>query len=100
MTYLWFTRRSEEEDEPTEVYVELKEDRTENRRVEFFLGGLCFSYGEERGQEEVLSKEPYPENIYSLNTDDVEVKPIPPNFFREIWNQAQERPDGFMSLFV
>lgn len=100
MTYLWFTYRDPEEDDPTEVYVELDRDRLETRRVEFFLGGVCFSYGEERGHEEVLSKEPYPENIYSLNTDEVDVKAISPSFFREIWNQAQERPDGFMSLFV
>jgi len=100
MTYLWFTYRNGEEDDPTEMYVELDRDRMETRRVEFFQGGVCFSYGEEKGHEEVLSREPYPENIYSLNTDDVEVKPITPGFFREIWNQALERPDGFLSLFV
>ena len=100
MQYLWFTYQNVDEDEPTEVYVEMDNDRMETRRVEFFLGGLCFSYGEERGQEDALRQEPYPENIRSLNGDNVEVKTISPGFFREIWNQAQERPDGFMSLFV
>lgn len=100
MTYLWFTYQNMDEDDPTEVYVELDRDRMETRRVEFFMGGVCFSYGDERGHEEVLSKEPYPENIRSLNGENVEVKAISPSFFREIWNQAQERPDGFLSLFV
>ncbi len=100
MQYLWFTYENPDEDDPSEVYVELNPDRTENRKVEFFLGGICFSYGEERGQEDALRKEPWTENILSLNNEHVTVKSITPGFFREIWNQAQERPDGFMSLFV
>nr|WP_326186248.1 hypothetical protein [uncultured Oscillibacter sp.] len=101
MTYIWTTfHNQEEEDEPSEVYSELDRDRLEVRRVEFFQNGLCFSYGEERGNFEALSKEPFPEDLRSLNiSGEREVREISRGFFQEIWNQAQERPDGFMGMF-
>lgn len=100
MEYVWVTWHNEEEDEPSEVYSELDENRLEVRKVEFFKGGICFSYGEERGNYEALSKEPFPADLRSMNLDgERDVKSISRRFFEEIWNQAQERPDGFMSMF-
>ena len=43
MTYVWITYHHNEEDEPSEVYSELDENRLEVRKVEFFRNGLSFS---------------------------------------------------------
>ena len=88
------------EDEPYEIYSELDSDRREVRKIEFFRNGLCFSYGGERGSFEALSKDPFPADLRSWNLDGQrEAKAISRSFFQEIWNQAQERPDGFMGMF-
>jgi hypothetical protein len=101
MQYLWIKYLHDEEDEPTDVYSELDENRREVRKVEFFRHGICFSYGGERGSPEALSQTPYPEDLRSLNlTGEREVRSIPFGLFLEVWNQAQERPDAFMGMFV
>ena len=100
MTYVWITYHHNEEDEPSEVYSELDENRLEVRKVEFFRNVLSFSYGEERGNFDALSKEPFPEDLRALNVSgEQEARAISRSFFQEIWNQAQERPDGFMGMF-
>lgn len=89
-----------EEDEPSFVYSELDSRRCETRRVEFYPGGICFAYGGDRGHEEVLDPTPFPEDLRTLNRPgELEVRAIPRQHFVEIWNQAQERPDGFMGMF-
>ena len=100
MTYVWVKYLKADEDEPCEVYSELDENRLETRKVEFFNNGICFSYGEERGNYDALSKVPFPKDLRALNfTGEQEARDISYQFFQEIWNQAQERPDGFMSMF-
>lgn len=90
----------EEEDEPNFIYSELDSQRMETRRVEFYLGGVCFAYGGDRGHEEVLDTTPVPEDLRTLNIPgEVEVRSISRQLFVEVWNQAQERPDGFMGMF-
>ena len=43
---------------------------------------------------------PFPEDLRTLNRPgEVEVRAIPRQLFIEVWNQAQERPDGFMGMF-
>lgn len=89
-----------DEDEANFIYAELNGSRREVRRVEFYPGGVCFAYGGDRGHEEVLDPLPYPEELRSLNVPgEVEVRSIPRQLFVEVWNQAQERPDGFMGMF-
>ena len=80
------------EDEPCLIYSELDGSRRETRRVEFYRNGITFSYGGERGNEGALRREPFPEGEFSA-------REISPGLFYEIWNQAQERPDGFMGMF-
>jgi len=91
------------DDEPYLVYSEIDGSRRETRRVEFYRNGITFSYGAERGNEGVLAKEPFPEDLNALRPEDAEgaftARSIPPGLFYEIWNQAQERPDGFMGMF-
>lgn len=100
MTYVWITYCRSEEDEPSEVYSELDENRREVRRVEFFPGGICFSYGGDRGNFDALAREPFPADLRSLNmSGEREARTITRAHFLEIWNQAQERPDGFMGMF-
>lgn len=100
MQYVWITYHQNEDDDPSEVYLELDGDRMETRRVEFFPNGLSFSYGGERGNFEALSQTPLPEDLRELNLDgSQEARSISRAFFREIWNQVQERPDGFMGMF-
>lgn len=100
MSYVWVKYLHPEEDEPAEIYSELDENRLETRKVEFFNNGICFSYGDERGNEDALSKEPFPKDLRALNlTGEREARDISYRFFQEIWNQAQERPDGFMGMF-
>ena len=91
------------DDEPYLVYSELDGDRQETRRVEFYRNGITFSYGGERGNEGALSPNPFPEDLKELCPEDAEgnftARSIEARLFYEIWNQAQERPDGFMGMF-
>ena len=89
------------DDEPYLVYSELDEGRRETRRVEFYRNGITFSYGAERGNEGALSPDPFPEDLRALcpEGEDFIAREISPSLFYEIWNQAQESPDGFMSMF-
>lgn len=88
------------EDEPYEIYSELDADRREVRKIEFFRNGLCFSYGGDRGNYDALAREPFPADLRSLNlSGEREAKSISRSHFLEVWNQAQERPDGFMGMF-
>ena len=42
-----------------------------------------------------------PEDLRTLNRPgEVTARAITPAAFREIWGQAQERPDGFMGMFA
>ena len=89
-----------DEDEPTFLYSELDEQRLETRRVEFYKSGICFAYGGDMGHEDALNPEPFPENLRSLNRPgEVEARSISRQQFGEVWNQALERPDGFMGMF-
>ena len=100
MTYVWITYHHDEEDEPSEVYSELDENRLEVRKVEFFRNGLSFSYGAARGNFDARAKAPGPEDLRARHVSgEQEARAISRSFFQEIWNQAQERPDGFMGMF-
>lgn len=89
------------DDEPYLIYSELDDGRREIRRVEFYRNGITFSYGGERGNEGALAQEPFPEDLRDLHPEegDYTAREISPGLFYEIWNQAQERPDGFMGMF-
>lgn len=89
------------DDEPYRIYSELDEGRRETRRVEFYRNGITFSYGGERGNEGALRPDPFPEDLRDLEAPegDFSAREISPGLFCEIWNQAQERPDGFMGMF-
>lgn len=91
------------DDEPYRIYYELDGNRKEVRRVEFYRNGITFSYGGERGGEEALSPDPFPEDLRRLRPEndegDFTARGISAGLFYEIWNQAQERPDGFMGMF-
>ena len=91
------------DDEPYLIYSELDASRCETRRVEFYRNGIIFSYGGERGNEGALSPDPFPEDLKELRPEDAEgdfnARSIDARLFYEIWNQAQERPDGFMGMF-
>ncbi len=92
------------DDEPYLIYSELDGSRRETRRVEFYRNGITFSYGAERGNEGALSPDPFPEDLRDLQPPegeegDFSAREISPALFYEIWNQAQERPDGFMGMF-
>lgn len=90
----------EDDDEPNFVYSELDSGRRETRRVEFYPNGICFAYGGDMGHEEVLNPESFPEDLRTLNRPgEIEVRAISRQMFIEVWNQAQERPDGFMGMF-
>lgn len=90
----------EEDDEANFIYSELDSQRRETRRVEFYPSGMCFAYGGDMGQDEVLDPTPFPEDLRTLNRPgEVEVRAIPRQLFIEVWNQAQEWPDGFMGMF-
>ncbi len=103
MDYVLVEWDHELDDEPYLIYSEIDGGRRETRRVEFYRSGVAFSYGAERGNEGVLAKEPFPEDLNTLRPEDAEgeftARKIPPGLFYEIWNQAQERPDGFMGMF-
>ena len=85
------------DDEPYLIYSELDDSRRETRRVEFYRNGITFSYGGERGNEGALTREPFPA---AGGEGDFSAREISPGLFYEIWNQAQERPDGFMGLVM
>ena len=89
------------DDEPCLIYSELDGSRRETRRVEFYRNGITFSYGGERGNEGALRQEPFPEDLRDLQPPEGELsaREISPGLFYEIWNQSQERPDGFMGMF-
>ena len=103
MQYVLVEWEHDLDDEPYMIYSELDESRREVRRVEFYRNGICFSYGGERGNEGALNPDPFPEDLRELNREDEDgvcrAQSIPPGLFYEIWNQAQERPDGFMGMF-
>ncbi len=101
MRYLLAEWTHQEEDEPYLIYSEMDEERRETRRVEFYRNGITFSYGGERGNEGALRQQPFPEDLRDLHTPEGELsaREISPGLFYEIWNQAQERPDGFMGMF-
>ena len=89
------------DDEPYRIYSELDDSRCEVRKVEFFRNGICFSYGAERGCPEALADVPFPEDLRKITgqAGECRAKAISRQLFQEIWNQAQERPDGFMGMF-
>ncbi len=101
MRYLLAEWTHQEEDEPYLIYSEMDEERRETRRVEFYQNGIVFSYGGERGNEGALNPEPFPLDLRELRPPEGELsaREISPGLFYEIWNQAQERPDGFMGMF-
>lgn len=100
MRYVMLEYTEPQEDEPKQVYLELDREGLETRRVELYPGGLWFAYGDEHGQEEALSKTPYPTDIRELTVPGkVMARTIPTSVFREVWDQAAERPDGFMGMF-
>jgi len=97
LQYLLITYLVHEEDDPTESYVELDENRMERRRMDFYQNGMCFAYGGDHGWPEALSKTPYPESPYSLNRPgEVEAQPVSLQEFQALWFQLPERPTGFM----
>ena len=68
----------EEDDEANFIYSELDSQRRETRRVEFYPSGMCFAYGGDMGQDEVLDPAPFPEDLRTLNCPgEVEVRAIP-----------------------
>ena len=82
------------DDEPYRIYSELDDSRN----------GICFSYGAERGCPEALADVPFPEDLREIENADLQGESftaayISPQLFYEVWNQAQERPDGFMGMF-
>ena len=103
MKYVLAEWDHELDDEPYRIYSELDEVRRETRRVEFYRNGVTFSYCAERGNEGALAPEPFPEDLRDLRPPEEEgeltAREISPGLFYEIWNQAQERPDGFMGMF-
>lgn len=105
MRYLLAEWEHDLDDEPYRIYSELDGGRRETRRVEFYRNGITFSYGGERGNEGALAPEPFPEDLRELRPPedgegDYVAREISPGLFWEVWNQAQERPDGFMGMFV
>ena len=72
----------------------------DGQRVELYPNGLWFAYGDEHGREEALSADPFPEDVRTLNVPgEVFARTIAPGVFREVWDQAAERPDGFLGMF-
>ena len=101
MSYVLIEQSPEEEDEPRLIYAELDSGRREVRRVEFYPDGLCSAYGGVHGREEALSREPFPEDLRTLNRPgEVEARAIPGALFQEMWGQAQERAGGFFGMFA
>ena len=104
MQYVLIEREHDLDDEPYQVFSELDDNRKEIRKVEFYRNGICFSYGAERGNFNALAQEPFPTDLRELERgaeegETITARSIPASFFYEIWNQAQERPDGVMGMF-
>ena len=100
MRYLWINFLVHEEDDPTESYVELDENRLERRRADLYDNGMAFAYGDHPGDREILSKEPYPENPQTLNRPgEVHVTLIRREDFDFVWYQLPDRPSGFDGMF-
>ena len=103
MEYILAEWEHDLDDEPYRIYYELDSRRREVRRVEFYRNGITFSYGGERGNEGVLSPDPFPADLRELRPEtdegDFTARSISPGLFYEIWNQDQERHDGFMGIF-
>lgn len=58
MEYLWIEYFQQEEDDPTDTYTELDENRLERRRVDFYQNGMRFAYGAERGGRRCCPRRP------------------------------------------
>ena len=104
MQYVMIEWEHDLDDEPYQIFSELDGSRKEVRKVEFYRNGICFSYGGERGNDGALSQEPFPEDLREIERraeegETISARAISASFFYEIWNQAQERPDGFMGMF-
>ena len=101
MRYVLAEWNHELDDEPYLIYSELDGGHRETRRVEFYRNGITFSYGGERGNEGALNPEPFPLDLRELRSPEGELsaREISPGLFYEVWNQAQERPDGFLGMF-
>ena len=99
MEYLLMENPQAEADEPVQIFAEIGDDRRERKRVEFYAGGVCFSYGEERGREHLLRQEPYPADLSVLNEDGRSCHSIPSSTFYHAWSQSGELPDGFQAMF-
>ena len=100
MQYLWINYLVHEEDDPTEAYVELDENRLERRRIEIYDNGMAFACGGNFGYQEALAKEPYPENLQTMNRlGELEVIPIRAADFDGMWYQLPDRPSGFDGMF-
>ncbi|WP_295580115.1 DUF6881 domain-containing protein [uncultured Oscillibacter sp.] len=100
MEYVLIERETADIDEPLQIYSELDENRREVRRVEFYDNGLTHACGGSFGREEALAKDPFPADLRTLAVPgEVTARAIPAAFFREVWSQVQERPDGFMGMF-
>ena len=56
----------EEDDEANFIYSELDSQRRETRRVEFYPSGMCFAYGGDMGQDEVLDPAPFPDVLLTF----------------------------------
>ena len=85
----------EEDDEANFIYSELDSQRRETRRVEFYPSGMCFAYGGDMGQDEVLDSAPFPEDLRTLNRPgEVEVRAIPRQLFRAFDEQNRARHEA------
>ena len=103
MQYVLVEWEHDMEDEPYLIYSELNEDRMETRKMEFYRNGLSFSYGAERGHFDVLADVPFPSDLREIERQgapgEFTARSLSPSLFYDIWNQTQERPDGFMGMF-
>lgn len=99
MEYLLMENPKADVDEPVQVFAEIGDDRRERKRVEFYAGGVCFSYGEERGREQLLRQEPYPQDLSLLSEGGAVWHVIPSSTFYHAWSQSGELPDGFQAMF-
>lgn len=100
MRYVMLEYAEPQEDEARQVYSELDRENLETRRVELYPNGLWFAYGDEHGREEALNPTLFPADVRELNVPGkVTARTIAPGVFREVWDQAAERPDGFMGMF-
>ena len=99
MEYLLMENPAADADEPVQIFAEIGDDRRERRRVECYPSGGCYSYGQERGRENLLRQEPYPEDPNCLSEGGVVCHAIPSATFFHAWNQSGELPDGFQGMF-